>query len=64
MKTKYYLLLLIAVALINTQIEGIANIAIQFVILVLMVPLSATLDKEARKKKHNNKQWRTCKDSG
>lgn len=51
MKTKYYLLLLIAVALINTQIEGIANIAIQFVILVLMVPLSVTLDKEEQKKK-------------
>lgn len=51
MKAKHYLLLLIAVALINTQIEGIANIYIQFVICVLMVPLAATLDKEAQKKK-------------
>lgn len=51
MKAKYYLLLLIVVALINTQIEGIANIYIQFVICVLMVPLAATLDKEAQKKK-------------
>lgn len=51
MKTKHYSLLLIAVALINTQIEGIANIAIQFVICVLMVPLAATMDKEAQKKK-------------
>ncbi|WP_287677099.1 hypothetical protein [Bacteroides sp.] len=51
MKAKHYLLLLIAVALINTQIEGITNIYIQFVICVLMVPLAATLDKEAQKKK-------------
>lgn len=51
MKAKHYSLLLIAVALINTQIEGMANIAIQFVICALMVPLAATMDKEAQKKK-------------
>ena len=51
MKAIHYLLLLIAASLINTQIEGIANIAIQFVICVLMVPLAATMDKEAQKKK-------------
>lgn len=51
MKTKYYLLQLIAISLISTQIEGIANIAIQFIICVLMVPLTETMDKEARKKK-------------
>lgn len=51
MKAIHYLLLLIAASLINTQIEGMANIAIQFVILVLMVPLATTLDKEAQKKK-------------
>lgn len=51
MKAKHYSLLLIAVALINTQIEGMANIAIQFIICVLMVPLAATMDKEAQKKK-------------
>lgn len=51
MKAKYYLLLLIAVALINTQIEGMANIAIQFIICVLMIPLAATMDKEAQEKK-------------
>lgn len=51
MKTIHYLLLLIAASLINTQIEGIANIAIQFIILVLMVPLAETMDREAKKKK-------------
>lgn len=51
MKTKHYSLLLIAVALINTQIEGIANIAIQFVICALLALWAAKMDKEAQKKK-------------
>lgn len=51
MKAKHYLLLLIAASLINTQIEGLANIAIQFIICVLMFPLTWTMDKEDQKKK-------------
>ena len=49
MKTRTYLLLLIAAALLNTMLEGMANIAIQFIICVLLVPLSVTMDKEAQK---------------
>lgn len=51
MKTRTYLLLLIAAALLNTMLEEMANIAIQFIICVLLVPLSVTMDKEAQKKK-------------
>lgn len=51
MKAKHYSLLLIAVALINTQIEGMANIAIQLVICILLALWAAKMDKEAQKKK-------------
>lgn len=51
MKTRIYLLLLIAAALLNTMLEGMVNIAVQFVICLLLVPLSVTMDKEAQKKK-------------
>ena len=51
MKTRIYLLLLIAAALLNTMLEGMANIAVQFVICFLLVLLSVTMDKETQKKK-------------
>lgn len=51
MKTRTYWMLLIAAALLNTMLEGIANIAVQFIICFLLVLLSVKMDKEAQKKK-------------
>lgn len=51
MKTRTYLVLLIAVALLNTMLEGTANLAVIIMICLALVPVANRMDREAQKKK-------------
>ena len=51
MKTRTYLVLLIAAALLNTMLEGTANLAVMIIICLALVPVANRMDKEAQKKK-------------
>ena len=51
MKTRTYLVLLIAAALLNTMLEGTANLVVMIMICLALVPVTNRMDKEAQKKK-------------
>lgn len=51
MKTRTYLVLLIAAALLNTMLEGTANLAVMIMICLALVPVANRMDREAQKKK-------------
>lgn len=50
-ETRTYLVLLIAAALLNTMLEGTANLVVIIMICLALVPVANRMDKEAQKKK-------------
>lgn len=48
MKTRTYLLLLIVAALLNTELEGTANIVVIILLCVAMIPVAVRMDRETQ----------------
>lgn len=51
MKTRYYLLAILALALLNRHLDGLANIIVTILICILLIPVCWWMDKEIYKRK-------------
>lgn len=45
MKTTYYLIILMALAIINTTLDGIANLTVMILICLALFPAARRMDK-------------------
>lgn len=51
MKTRYYLLAILALVLVNTQLDGLFHLIVTILICILLIPVVWRMDKEIIKKR-------------